>query len=70
MTCTTKDNAGTTALIYGCNYMGKPGPQTPLGCVGAIQGKDGDDAGRNGSLTMEWYSATASRGTGQWYARQ
>jgi len=70
MSCTTKDTAGTASLVYGCNYLGKPGPETPLGCVGAIQGKDGDEAGRRGSLTMEWYSATASRGTGQWYGQE
>lgn len=67
MSCTAKDSSGTASLLYGCNYLGQPGPETPLGCVGGLQGKTGDTAGRRGSLTMEWYSATQSRGTGQWY---
>lgn len=70
LSCTAKDTSGEAALIYGCNWMGDPGPQTPLGCVGALQGKTGEEKGRNGSLTMEWYSTTASRGTGQWYGGQ
>jgi len=68
LACTATDtNGAKSSLIYGCNFIGKPGPDTPLGCVGAIQGKEGQMAGRNGSLTMEWYSDTNSRGTGQWY---
>lgn len=68
MTCTTKEEGGTGSLVYGCNFLGKPGPDTPLGCVGGVQGKEGEFAGRNGGLTMEWYSESNSRGTGQWYA--
>jgi hypothetical protein len=67
MSCTAKDNSGTASLVYGCNYLGEPGPETPLGCVGGLQGMTGETAGRRGSLTMEWYSATQSRGTGHWY---
>jgi hypothetical protein len=57
-------------VIWGCNYLGDPGPQTPLGCVGGIQGTAGEVKGRNGLMTMEWHSTTASRGTGQWYANK
>lgn len=70
MSCTTKDTTGNASVIWGCNYLGAPGPETPLGCVGGIQGTSGDAKGRNGVMTMEWYSATASRGTGQWYGAQ
>lgn len=67
MSCNTKDTTGTASVIWGCNWLGEPGPETPLGCVGGIQGTAGEAKGRNGLMTMEWYSATASRGTGQWY---
>jgi hypothetical protein len=67
LACTTTEAEGSASLIYGCNFLGEPGPETPLGCVGTIEGKDGPFAGRWGALTMEWYSATGSRGTGQWY---
>lgn len=67
LACTTSDSTGTGSLIYGCNYLGERGPETALGCVGGIEGKEGDSTGRRGGLTMEWYSATKSRGTGQWY---
>jgi hypothetical protein len=70
LACTTKDVTGTASLVYGCNYLGKPGPETPLGCIGGIQGKTGDATDRRGGLTMEWYSATNARGTGQWYGSQ
>ncbi|MDC8753500.1 hypothetical protein OIK40_02450 [Erythrobacter sp. sf7] len=70
MSCTTKDTTGTASVIWGCNYLGEPGPETPLGCVGGIQGTSGEAKGRNGLMTMEWYSDTASRGTGQWYRGQ
>lgn len=70
MSCTTKDTTGSASVIWGCNYLGTPGPQTPLGCVGGIQGTMGEAKGRNGLMTMEWYSQTASRGTGQWYGGQ
>lgn len=70
LACTTNDQQGTTSLIYGCNFLGKPGPETPLGCVGGIEGKDGDDAGMRGALTMHWYSESGARGTGQWYATE
>lgn len=64
----TPANGGKATSVYGCNYIGKPGPDTPLGCVGGLEGKEGQFAGRRGALTMEWYSASKSRGTGQWYA--
>jgi len=68
LSCTTTEQAGAAAVVYGCNYIGKPGPETPLGCVGGTEGKTGQYAGRQGALTMEWYSETGARGTGQWYA--
>lgn len=67
LSCTAKDSDSSASLIYGCNFLGKRGPETPLGCVGGIEGKTGGETGRRGSLTMEWYSDTQSRGTGQWY---
>ena len=67
LSCSTDDATGKASLIYGCNYLGKPGPETPLGCVGGIEGKTGEGAKRRGGLTMEWYSDTNARGTGQWY---
>ncbi|WP_336986511.1 hypothetical protein [Altererythrobacter aquiaggeris] len=67
LACTTSDSGGTTSLVYGCNYLGEAGPDTALGCVGGIESKSGDQSGRRGGLTMEWYSPTQSRGTGQWY---
>lgn len=67
LSCDTKDSSGTASLIYGCNYIGEPGPETPLGCVGGIEGKTGEAAKRRGGLTMEWYSTANARGTGQWY---
>jgi hypothetical protein len=68
LSCTTTEAEGTAAVVYGCNYIGKPGPDTPLGCVGGIEGKKGPTMGRRGALTMEWYSDTGARGTGQWYS--
>ena len=67
MSCTAKDDQGTYSLIYGCNFLGKPGPETPLGCAGGMQAKDGENAGARGGLTMHWYSDEKSTGTGQWY---
>lgn len=67
LACTTTEESGSGSLVYGCNFLGEPGPETPLGCVGGVEGKSGQFANRRGSLTMEWYSAGQSRGTGQWY---
>jgi hypothetical protein len=67
LSCTTTEGKDTATEVYGCNYIGKPGPDTPLGCIGGIEGKSGPYAGRRGGLTMEWYSKTGARGTGQWY---
>lgn len=67
LSCTAKDDQGTYSLIYGCNFLGEPGPETPLGCAGGIQAKDGENAGARGGLTMYWYSDEKSSGTGQWY---
>ena len=67
LSCTAKDDQGTYSLIYGCNFLGEPGPETPLGCVGGMQAKDGENAGARGNLTMHWYSDEKSVGTGQWY---
>ncbi|MBD2843487.1 hypothetical protein [Erythrobacter rubeus] len=69
LACTTREESGVGAIAYGCNFIGERGPETPLGCVGALQGKEGDMAGRNGSVTMEWYSDSGARGTGSWYAQ-
>ncbi len=66
--CTaTASDGGKAHLAYGCNYIGQPGPETPLGCVAGIQSKV--DAGNyvNGSATLHWYSETNATGTGQWY---
>jgi hypothetical protein len=68
LACTTTEGTDTASAVYGCNYIGKPGPDTPLGCVGALEAKTGPNKGRTGALTMEWYSDTGARGTGQWYA--
>lgn len=70
LACTTSDEDGTTSLIYGCNFLGKPGPETPLGCVGGIEAKDGEAKGVRGALTMHWYSAEKATGTGQWYVSE
>lgn len=68
LACDATDDAGSrTSAAYGCNYLGEPGPETPLGCVGGIRGKAGRMEGRHGAVTMHWYSDTQSRGTGQWY---
>jgi hypothetical protein len=68
LACTTTEGKDTATEVYGCNYLGKPGPETALGCVGGIEGKTGPNIGRRGALTMEWYSETGARGTGQWYS--
>ncbi|MEO1169022.1 MAG: hypothetical protein AAFW97_09970 [Pseudomonadota bacterium] len=63
----TSSEGGTTAIAYGCNYLGERGPDTPLSCVGGIRARDGENAGSVGSVTMHWHSATEAHGTGQWY---
>lgn len=69
LSCSIADTpGGSSSAVYGCNYLGEPGPGTALGCVGGIQARDGELEGRNGSLTMHWYSPTNATGTGQWYA--
>lgn len=66
--CTATSSEGPkTSIAYGCNYVGEPGPETPLGCVAGIQSKTEDGSYANGSATMYWYSATSAKGTGQWY---
>ena len=57
----------TTTIAYGCNYIGDPGPGTPLGCVGGIRIEPDMGAVRRGAVTMHWHSQTAAHGTGQWY---
>ena len=69
LTCSFSDGEASGTSVYGCNFLGEPGPDTPLGCVGGIEGKTGDFAGRRGSLTMEWYTDKNARGTGQWYGQ-
>lgn len=39
MSCTATDPSGAASLVYGCNYLGEPGPETPLGCVGAFRAR-------------------------------
>lgn len=67
LSCTAKDDQGSYMLAYGCNYIGKPGPNTALGCVGGMEGKGGPANGQTGAVTMHWYSAAKAKGTGQWY---
>ena len=70
LACTSTDQQGTYSLAYGCNWLGKPGPDTPLGCVGALEATEGEFKGTRGGLTMHWYSSKKSVGTGQWYTAQ
>ena len=35
LACTTTEGKDTATEVYGCNYLGKPGPETALGCVSA-----------------------------------
>ena len=71
LACTaTGERGGKTNIAYGCNYLGEPGPETPLGCVGGIQGKDADGNATRGSVTLEWYTDENARGTGQWYGAE
>lgn len=69
--CTaTASDGGKAMIAFGCNYVGEPGPETPLGCVAGIQGKDDEGNYVNGSATMYWYSDTSATGTGQWYVSE
>ena len=70
LTCTAKNETSSSNIVYGCNFLGKPGPETPLGCVGGIQGKEGPMKDRRGGVTMEWYTDADARGTGQWYGAE
>ena len=70
LACTSQDQQGTYSVAYGCNWLGEPGPETPLGCVGALEATDGELKGTLGSLTMYWYSNEKAVGTGQWYTAQ
>ncbi len=56
-----------TTIAYGCNYLGEPGPDTALGCVGGIRYQQDMGALRIGSVTMHWNTDTTAHGTGQWY---
>ena len=67
LACTAEDEQGTYSLAYGCNWLGEPGPYTALGCVGAMEAKDGEAAGTRGGLTMHWDSDEKSNGTGKGY---
>ncbi len=70
LACTSTSSEGLKAnMAYGCNYIGKPGPETPLGCVAGIQHKQEDGTYANGSATLYWYSEANAKGTGQWYAQ-
>lgn len=70
MSCSIDDTNGKSSAVYGCNYLGEEGSDTALGCVGGLQGRDGDIEGMNGSLTMHWYAEDKAIGTGQWYTSQ
>jgi hypothetical protein len=67
LSCNSKDTQGSYTSIWGCNYLGKRGPETPLGCVGTIEIKGGEANGQRGVMTMHWYSDAKAKGTGQWY---
>jgi hypothetical protein len=67
LSCTAKDDQASYMLAYGCNYVGKPGPDTPLGCIGGMEGKGGPTDKMRGSVTMFWYADLKAKGTGQWY---
>lgn len=67
LSCNSKDTQGSYANIWGCNFLGKRGPETPLGCVGGIEVKGGEANGQRGVMTMHWYSDEKAKGTGQWY---
>lgn len=56
-----------TTIAYGCNYLGEPGPDTALGCVGGIRYQEDMGVLRLGSVTMHWNTANTAHGTGQWY---
>ncbi len=65
LSCDAVSATGSTAIAYGCNYLGDPGPDTPMGCVGGIRSRGDEPA--MGSVTMYWHSDTQANGTGQWY---
>lgn len=68
LACTASDGSvDPTTIAYGCNYLGEPGPDTALGCVGGIRTVNGLGVVILGSVTMHWNSATTAHGTGQWY---
>lgn len=67
MSCNSKDPQGSYASSWGCNYLGKRGPETALGCVGAVEVKSGEAKGQRGVMTMHWFAETKAKGTGQWY---
>ena len=69
--CTaTAADGGTASIAYGRNWIGEPGPETPLGGVAGSQSKDDEGNYVNGSATMHWYSDSAATGTGQWYVSE
>lgn len=70
LACTSTDQQGTYSLAYGCNWLGQPGPETPIGCVGALEATEGQFKGARGGLTMHWYSSEKAVGTGQWYTAE
>lgn len=68
MACDAKSATGNVSIAYGCNWVGEEGAEDrPLACVGALQGKGGDVAGRRGMITMYWSSDRKSTGVGQWF---
>lgn len=67
LTCSFTGQDGGGSIVYGCNFQGKPGPDTPVGCIGGFEATSGELKGRRGNITMDWYAETKSSGTGQWY---
>lgn len=67
MTCNYTGTSGKGTIVYGCNFQGEPGPDTPISCVGGFEGTEGQGKGRRGNITMDWYQQDKASGTGQWF---
>lgn len=69
LSCTANSSTSDSmsSLVYGCNFLGEPGPETPISCVGGLEGRSGEAEGWRGAVTMHWYSGDKATGTGQWF---
>lgn len=67
MTCNFGGESGTGTIVYGCTFQGPRGPGVPLSCIGAFEATSGEQKGRRGNITMDWYTAEKASGTGQWF---